>query len=76
MPDADLDMTLKGSVFSAAGTCGQTCTTLRRMIVHECIFDQFSKRMVKAYETIRLGDPLDPNSLVGPLHTKGQVETF
>ena len=71
MPDADLDMTLKGSVFSAAGTCGQRCTTLRRMIVHESIFDQFSKRMVKAYETIRLGDPLDPNSLVGPLHTKG-----
>jgi len=71
MPDADLDMTLKGSVFSAAGTCGQRCTTLRRMIVHESIFDQFSKRMVKAYEGIRLGDPLDPNSLVGPLHTKG-----
>ena len=69
MPDADLDMTLKGSVFSAAGTCGQRCTTLRRMIVHESIFDKFAQRMVKAYETIRIGDPLDPNSLVGPLHT-------
>ena len=46
------------------------------MIVHESIFDQFSKRMVKAYEGIKIGDPLDPNSLVGPLHTKGQVDTF
>ena len=64
MPDADLDMTLKGSVFSAAGTCGQRCTTLRRMIVHESIFDKFAQRMVKAYETIRIGDPLDPNSKI------------
>ena len=71
MPDADLDMVLKGSVFAAAGTCGQRCTTLRRLIVHDSIFDKMASRMVKAYQTIRIGDPLDPNSLVGPLHSSG-----
>ena len=49
MPDADLDMTLKGSVFAAAGTCGQRCTTLRRMIVHDSVFDKLASRMAKAY---------------------------
>ena len=70
MEDADLDMALMGSVFGAAGTCGQRCTSLRRMLVQDSIFDQMASKMAKAYSTIRVGDPLDPNSLVGPLKTK------
>jgi acyl-CoA reductase-like NAD-dependent aldehyde dehydrogenase len=76
MPDADLDMAFKGSVFAAAGTCGQRCTTLRRMLVHDSVFDIMAQRMVAAYKTIKIGDPLDPNTLVGPLHSKAQVKTF
>jgi len=70
MPDADLDLAFKGSVFAAAGTCGQRCTTLRRMVVHDSVFDQLAAKMVAAYKTIKIGDPLDPNTLVGPLHSK------
>ena len=76
MPDADLDLAFKGSVFAAVGTCGQRCTSLRRLLVHDSIFDDFAKRMVSAYKTVRIGDPLDPQTLVGPLHSKGQVDTF
>ena len=76
MADADLDMALRGSVFAAVGTCGQRCTSLRRMLVQDEVFDKMASRMVKAYSTIKIGDPLDPNSLVGPLKTKTQVEAF
>lgn len=78
MPDADLDIVLKGSVFAAAGTCGQRCTTLRRMIVHESVYNKLSKAMCQAYESLKpkIGDPLDPNTLVGPLHSKIQVEQY
>ena len=70
MADADLDMALVGSVFGAAGTCGQRCTSLRRMLVQDSVFDQMAEKMAKAYSTIKIGDPLDPNSLVGPLKTQ------
>lgn len=70
MEDADLDMALAASVFGAAGTCGQRCTSLRRLMVQDSIFDSFATRMVKAYSTIKIGDPLNPDSLVGPLKTK------
>lgn len=70
MSDADLDLAFKGSLFAAVGTSGQRCTTLRRLLVHDSIFEKFAQRMVKAYKTIRIGDPLDPKTLVGPLHTK------
>lgn len=70
MPDADLDLAFKGSLFAAVGTCGQRCTSLRRLMVHDSVFDTFAQKMVKAYKTIRIGDPLDPQTLIGPLHTK------
>lgn len=76
MPDADLDLAFKGSVFAAAGTAGQRCTTLRRLLVHDSVFDKFAKRMVAAYKTIKIGDPLDPDTLMGPLHTREQVNTY
>lgn len=70
MPDADLDLALKACVFAAVGTAGQRCTTLRRILIHESIHDKFVEAMVSAYKTIKRGDPLHPETLLGPLHTK------
>jgi aldehyde dehydrogenase (NAD+) len=61
---------MKACVFSAAGTCGQRCTTLRRLMVVDEHFDAFAARMVGAYKTMKIGSPLDPSVLVGPLHSK------
>jgi aldehyde dehydrogenase (NAD+) len=66
-PSADLDMALRAIVFSAVGTAGQRCTTLRRLIVHENIYDQLIPRLVAAYESLRIGDPLEGGVQVGPL---------
>ena len=63
-------MAMKACVFSAAGTCGQRCTTLRRLMVVDEHFDAFAARMVGAYKTMKIGSPLDPSVLVGPLHSK------
>mmetsp|Transcript_7249 Transcript_7249/g.5242 ORF Transcript_7249/g.5242 Transcript_7249/m.5242 type:complete len:117 (+) Transcript_7249:795-1145(+) len=70
MEDADLDMAMKGSVFAAAGTCGQRCTSLRRLLIQEPVFDKIVDRLVKAYSTIKIGNPLDSSTLMGPLHSK------
>jgi len=66
-PSADLDMALKAIVFSAVGTAGQRCTTLRRVIVHTDIYYQLVPRLKKIYKTISIGNPLDEKNLVGPL---------
>ncbi|MEU5209156.1 aldehyde dehydrogenase family protein [Streptomyces sp. NPDC020742] len=66
-PSADLALAVRGIVFSAAGTAGQRCTTLRRLIVHEDIADQLLEQVVHAYGQLPLGDPFDPATLVGPL---------
>ena len=66
-PSADLDLAVRGIVFAAAGTAGQRCTTMRRVIVHESISDQLIGRLGTAYRGLAVGDPLDPGTLVGPL---------
>ena len=66
-PSADLDLTVRGLVFSAAGTAGQRCTSLRRVIVHESIADELCARLTAAYETLPIGSPLADGTLVGPL---------
>ena len=66
-PSADLDLTLRGAVFAAAGTAGQRCTTLRRLIVHSSVADELTERIVAAYGTLRIGSPTDDGTLVGPL---------
>ncbi len=66
-PNADLDMTIIGAVFGAVGTAGQRCTTTRRLIIHESIYDQVRDRLVKAYGQLKIGNPLDQNNHVGPL---------
>jgi aldehyde dehydrogenase (NAD+) len=66
-PSADLDLAVRGIVFSAAGTAGQRCTTLRRVIAHESIADELTDRLAAAYASLPIGSPLDANTLVGPL---------
>lgn len=66
-PSADLDVTLVGSVFGAVGTCGQRCTSTRRLIIHESVYDAFVQKLANAYGQLRIGDPLDQNNHVGPL---------
>ena len=66
-PSADMEMALRAIVFSAVGTTGQRCTSLRRLIVHEDVYDQLIPRLKTAYETLPIGDPLVDGILVGPL---------
>jgi aldehyde dehydrogenase (NAD+) len=66
-PSADLDLALRGIVFAAAGTAGQRCTTLRRLIVHSSVADQLTARIAAAYESLSIGDPTADGTLVGPL---------
>jgi aldehyde dehydrogenase (NAD+) len=73
-PSADLDLAVRGIVFSAAGTAGQRCTTLRRLIVHESVADAVVERVAAAYRSLRVGDPFDPETLVGPLFSAAALE--
>lgn len=78
-PSANLDILLPATVFGAVGTCGQRCTTTRRMIVHESIYDTVKERLVRAYKDIiatKMGNPLEEGTLVGPLHTKAAVKEY
>ena len=74
--DADLDMSIIGAVFGAVGTAGQRCTTTRRLIIHESVYDNFVAKLVKAYGQLRIGDPLDQNNHVGPLIDKDAVANY
>ena len=69
-PTADLDLTLRGVAFAAMGTAGQRCTTLRRLFVHDSIYDALVPRLVKAYGSVKVGNPLEAGTLVGPLIDK------
>ena len=66
-PSADLDLALRAVAFSAMGTAGQRCTTLRRLIVHEDVYDEVLSRLKKVYSSVSVGDPLEDGTLVGPL---------
>ncbi|MDR8020104.1 L-piperidine-6-carboxylate dehydrogenase [Nesterenkonia aerolata] len=75
-PSADLDLALKGIAFAAAGTAGQRCTTMRRLIVHESVADDLVERLRRAYETLAIGDPGDEGVLVGPLINRQSYESM
>lgn len=75
-PDADLKMAVPSIVFGAVGTAGQRCTTTRRLIIHEDIYDKVKDVLVKAYGSLKIGDPLDEKNHVGPLIDKAAVEMF
>lgn len=76
MPDADLDLALRGCLFAAVGTAGQRCTSLRRLFLHRSIAEDFRARLMKAYGQIRIGNPLEPSTLMGPLINARAVGHF
>jgi aldehyde dehydrogenase (NAD+) len=73
---ADLNIALLGSLFGAVGTAGQRCTTTRRLVIHESIYDSLKEKLVGAYRQLRIGNPLDPKNHVGPLIDKGAVKQY
>ncbi|PVD53506.1 aldehyde dehydrogenase family protein [Terrimonas sp.] len=74
--EADMDIAIIASVFGAAGTAGQRCTTTRRLIIHEKIYDKFKEKLVKAYGQLKIGNPLSPENHVGPLIDKDAVTAY
>ncbi|MEY3086276.1 MAG: hypothetical protein RLZ93_194 [Bacteroidota bacterium] len=75
-PSADLKMVVPGAVFGAVGTAGQRCTSTRRIIIHEKIYDKFKDALVAAYKQLRIGNPLDQNNHVGPLIDQDAVNNY
>ncbi|MEN8137792.1 MAG: aldehyde dehydrogenase family protein [Bacteroidota bacterium] len=75
-PDADLELSLKTAVFGAIGTAGQRCTSTRRLIIHESIFEKVTEKLKSIYSNIRIGDPLDENNHMGPLIDTLAVDTY
>jgi aldehyde dehydrogenase (NAD+) len=75
-PDANLKMAIPAIVFGAVGTAGQRCTTTRRLIIHDSIYDKVKDSLLKAYSGLKIGDPLDQKNHVGPLIDKDAVQTF
>lgn len=74
--NADLDLAVRAVLFGAVGTAGQRCTSTRRLIVHEDVVDELSERLVKAYRQVKIGDPLNEETLMGPLVTGDAVEAM
>jgi aldehyde dehydrogenase (NAD+) len=75
-PDADLDIAIPGAIFGAVGTAGQRCTTTRRLIIHESIYDKVKDKLVAAYRQLRIGDPLQEKNHVGPLIDQDAVRAY
>ena len=75
-PSADLDLAVRAVAFSAVGTAGQRCTTLRRLFVHQSVAGQFAERLTKAYDSLPVGDPREPGVLVGPLIDEAAYDAF
>jgi aldehyde dehydrogenase (NAD+) len=74
--DADLDIAVLGSLFGAVGTAGQRCTSTRRLIIHESIYEKVKDKLVAAYHQLQIGDPLDQKNHVGPLIDKDAVKMY
>ena len=75
-PDADIKMSVIGAVFGAVGTAGQRCTSTRRLIIHESIYDKVKDAIVAAYGQLKIGNPLDQNNHVGPLIDTDAVKMY
>ncbi|WP_353128606.1 L-piperidine-6-carboxylate dehydrogenase [Parapedobacter pyrenivorans] len=73
---ADLDIALPAAVFGAVGTAGQRCTSTRRLIIHEAVYEKFKARLVNAYKQLRIGNPLDEHNHVGPLIDRDAVANY
>ncbi len=75
-PSADADLTVRAVLFGAIGTAGQRCTTTRRLIIHERIYDKFLKQLLKAYKQIVISNPLEDKTVMGPLVNRATIETM
>ncbi|WP_138432709.1 L-piperidine-6-carboxylate dehydrogenase [Winogradskyella algicola] len=75
-PTADLKVVVPGAVFGAVGTCGQRCTSTRRLIIHESVYDKVRDAIVGAYKQLTIGNPLDEKNHIGPLIDKDAVNTY
>ncbi|CAH9099131.1 unnamed protein product [Cuscuta epithymum] len=76
MDDADTELVVRAVLFAAVGTAGQRCTTCRRLLLHESIYHKVVERLVDAYKQVKIGDPLEKGTLLGPLHTQASRENF
>ncbi|MFV1961174.1 MAG: aldehyde dehydrogenase family protein [Acidimicrobiia bacterium] len=74
MDDADLDLAIRGTLFSAVGTSGQRCTSLRRLLVHRAVADKVVSRLTEAYQQVTVGDPLDDSTLMGPVVSEAAID--
>jgi len=74
--NADIEMAVRATAFGSVGTCGQRCTSTRRLIVHESVFDQVKDRLIEIYKDVNIGKPLDENTLVGPMIDEEAVENM
>jgi aldehyde dehydrogenase (NAD+) len=74
MDDADLDLAVRGALFSAVGTAGQRCTSLRRLLVHSAVADKVVNRLIEAYKQVEIGDPLEAGTLMGPVISETAIE--
>tara|TARA_B100000902_G_scaffold357273_1_gene371615 strand:+ start:3765 stop:5294 length:1530 start_codon:yes stop_codon:yes gene_type:complete len=75
-PEADLNVTIIGALFGAVGTCGQRCTSTRRLIIHESLYDEVKEKLAAAYSQLKIGNPLDESNHVGPLIDKDAVQMY
>ena len=76
MNDADQKLALQAALFSAVGTCGQRCTSLRRLMIQDGVYDEVVGKLVNAYKSVRIGDPLNSTTLCGPLHNQAAVKMY
>ncbi|KAF6138806.1 hypothetical protein GIB67_025968 [Kingdonia uniflora] len=76
MDDADIKLAVRSVLFAAVGTAGQRCTTCRRLLVHESIYQNVLDQLIEAYKQVTIGDPLEKGTLLGPLHTRASRENF
>ncbi|CAF0974683.1 unnamed protein product [Brachionus calyciflorus] len=76
MDDADLNLAIPAIFFAAVGTAGQRCTTARRLIVHENVYDEVVEKLTKAYSQLKIGDPLESTTIYGPLHNQQAVDLY
>ncbi|KAI0495958.1 hypothetical protein KFK09_022265 [Dendrobium nobile] len=76
MDDADIQLAVRSVLFAAVGTAGQRCTTCRRLLLHESIYQEFLDQLLAVYQQVKIGDPLDNGTLLGPLHTPISKENF
>jgi len=76
MDDANLDLALPAVVFASIGTAGQRCTSVRRLLLHEKVYDNFMSRLLNVIKTVKIGDPLNKENLMGPVHTAAAVKEY